>query len=89
MARGAMVEGAGDGAPWPLGADPGCPTVSRGPPSPRGEVGGQERFLYRPQGEREVVERARGQILQDGVRRLDKSKSPHLSPGVYDVFGLG
>ena len=83
-----MSEGAGDGAPWPLGANPGGPTVSRGPPAPRGEVGGQETFLSRPQGESKVVERARGQILQDGVRRLDKSKSPHLSPGVYDEFGL-
>ena len=49
--------------------------------------GGQERFLPRPQGEEAVVGEDRGRIQRDSVRRLDKSKSPHLSPGVYDVFG--
>ena len=60
MARGAMAEGEGDGAPWPLGANPESPTADRGLLTPRGEVGGQEMFLSQPQGEREVVERARG-----------------------------
>ena len=49
---------------------------------------GQERFLTRPQGEEAVVGEDRGRIQHDSVRRLDKSKSSYLSPGVYDVFGL-
>ena len=69
------------------GNGPGGPPADRWPPIPRGEVDGQEVLFSRLQGEREVVERTRGQILQDGVKRLDKSKSPHLSLGVYDVFG--
>ena len=88
MVRGAMAEGEGDRALWLLGVNPGWPRVGRRSSAARGEMGGQATFLSRPEGEEEVVEEARGQILRDGVRRLDKSKSPHLSPGVYDVFGL-
>ena len=56
MARGAMAEREGDGVPWPLGAKPGGPVVSRVPPAPGGGMGGQEMSLFCPQGEREVVE---------------------------------
>ena len=58
MARGAMVEGEGDGAPWPLGANPGRPWIGRGLSAARGEMGGQGTFLSRPEGEEEVVEEA-------------------------------
>ena len=37
---------------------------------------------------REMVGEGRSQIQRDSVRRLEKSKSPHLPPGVYDVFSL-
>ena len=84
-----MVEGEGNGVPGPLGTDLGGPTANRRLPTPRGEVDGQKVLLSRLQGEGEVVKRTRGRILHDGVRRLDKSKSPHLSLGVFDVFGLG
>ena len=88
MAGRGMAEGEGDGALRRMGANPGQPRVGRGPSATRGEMGGQERFLLRPQGEEAVVGEGRGRIPRDSVRRLDKSKSPHLPPGVYDVFGL-
>ena len=86
MAGREMAEGEGDGAPRQMGANPEWPRVGRGLSAAREEVGGQERFLPRPQGEEVVVGEGRGRIQRDSVRRLDKSKSPHLSPGVYDVF---
>ena len=48
MVKGAMAEGEGGRALWPLGANLGRPLVGRGPPATRGEVGGQETFLSRP-----------------------------------------
>ena len=61
--------------------------AGRGPPATGREVGKQERFLPQPRGKEAVVGEDRGRIPRDRVRRLDKSKSPHLSHGVYDVFG--
>ena len=58
MARGAMAEGEGDGAPWPLGANPGRPRIAQRSAAARGEMGGQGTFLPRPKGEEEVVEEA-------------------------------
>ena len=55
MARREMAEGEGDGAPRRVGANPGWPRVGRGPSAAREEVGGQERFLPRPQGKEAVV----------------------------------
>ena len=48
MAREAMAEGEGYGAPWLLGANPGRPRAGRGLLAARGEMGGQETFLSRP-----------------------------------------
>ena len=88
MAGGEVAEGEESGAPRQMGANPGQPRVGRGPLATGGEMGGQGRFLPRPQGEEEVVGEGRGRIPRDSVRRLDKSKSSYLSLGVYDVFGL-
>ena len=48
MARGAMAEGEGDGALWPLGVKPGRPRVSRGSLAARGKMWGHETFLSQP-----------------------------------------
>ena len=69
------------------GSKTGEAQVGQGPLATGGEMGGQERFLPRPQGEEAVEGEDKGRIQRDSVRRLGQSKSPHLSLGVYDVFG--
>ena len=55
-----MAEGEVDGVPRRMGANLGRPRVGRGPSAAREEVGRQERFLPRPQGEEAVVGEGRG-----------------------------
>ena len=50
-----MAEGEGDGTPRQMGANLERPRVGQGPSATMEEVGGQERFLPRPQGEEAVV----------------------------------
>ena len=71
------------------GSRPWGPTANRGPPAPRGEVGGPETFLSRPQREREGGGREDPRLNTARWREeIGQKQISSPLPGVYDIFGL-